>query len=267
MTSDFDTTLLLEAGAGTGKTTVLVRRILALLRTGRAPIDRIVAITFTEKAAGELKVRLRDDIEEALESASGEEKERLSRAAADLERAPVSTIHAFASSLLRERPFEAGLDPGFAVAAEVASDRTFDDAWDAWLEVRMAEGDAVLVRAMTCGLKLDALKAAARTVVKERDILGREEKAPAFGADSLLDRMRAAVATLQSLKRKCVDRDDDAYRSVLDLESGLAQAERLDPASRERFLREHARRLQPWTAGELEPEGSLQGDEGRSSRR
>ena len=57
----------------------------------------------------------------------------------------------------------------------------------------MAEGDPVLVRAMTCDLKLDALKAAARTMVKERDILGREEKAPPFGADCLLDRMRAAV--------------------------------------------------------------------------
>ena len=238
VTTDFETTLLLEAGAGTGKTTVLVKRILALLRAGRAPIDRIVAITFTDKAAGELKGRLRDDIERALESASGDERERLSRAAADLERAPVSTIHAFASSLLRERPFEAGLDPGFAVAAEVASDRTFDDAWDAWLEERMAEGDAVLVRAMTCGLKLDALKAAARTVVKERDILGREEKAPPFGVDSLLDRLRAAVATLQGLKGKCVNREDDAYRSVLDLESDLARAERLDPASREQFFRE-----------------------------
>ena len=102
----------------------------------------------------------------------------------------------------------------------------------------MAEGDAVLVRAMTCGLKLDALKAAARTVVKERDILGREETAPAFGADSLLDRVRAAVATLRGLKTKCVNRDDDAYRSVLDLESDLARAERLDPASREQFFRE-----------------------------
>ena len=238
VTTDFGTTLLLEAGAGTGKTTVLVRRILALLRAGRAPIDRIVAITFTDKAAGELKGRLRDDIEEALESASGEERERLSRAAADLERAPVSTIHAFASSLLRERPFEAGLDPGFAVAAEVASDRTFDDAWDAWLEERMAEGDAVLVRAMTCELKLEDLKAAARTVVKERDILGREQEAPPFGGDSLLDRMRAAVVTLRGLKPKCTNRDDGAYRSVLDLESDLAQAERLDPASRERFFRE-----------------------------
>jgi ATP-dependent helicase/nuclease subunit A len=164
VTKDFDTTFLLEAGAGTGKTTVLVHRILALLRAGRAPIDRIVAITFTDKAAGELKLRLRDDIEKAIEEATGEEKGRLQEAADDLERAPVSTIHSFALGLLRERPFEAGLDPGFSVAAEVASDRTFDDAWEAWLEDRMSEGNPVLVRAMTCGLKLDALKAAARTV-------------------------------------------------------------------------------------------------------
>ena len=75
--SDFDTTLLLEAGAGSGKTTVLVSRILAILRSGRAPIDRVVAITFTEKAAGELKARLRDEIERAHRDRDG----RRSRAA------------------------------------------------------------------------------------------------------------------------------------------------------------------------------------------
>jgi ATP-dependent helicase/nuclease subunit A len=255
VTTDFETTLLLEAGAGTGKTTVLVKRILALLRAGRAPIDRIVAITFTDKAAGELKGRLRDDIERALESASGEEKERLARAAADLERAPVSTIHAFASSLLRERPFEAGLDPGFAVAAEVASDRTFDDAWDAWLEERMAQGDGVLVRAMACDLKLDALKAAARTVVKERDILGREETSPPFAPDGLLGRMRAAVATLRPLKARCLDPEDDAFQAVLELEADLARAERLDPASREQLFRAlgvvaHKGRQESWKTKE-----------------
>ena len=60
--TEFETTFLLEAGAGPGKTTVLVKRILALVRSGRAPIDRIVAITFTDKAAGELKLRLREEI-------------------------------------------------------------------------------------------------------------------------------------------------------------------------------------------------------------
>src|SRR5678815_3880870 len=88
---DFDTTLLLEAGAGTGKTTVLVSRILALVRSGRATLDRIVATTFTEKAAGELKLRLREEIEKALGATKDDtERQRLRAATSDIERAPVS---------------------------------------------------------------------------------------------------------------------------------------------------------------------------------
>ena len=137
----------------------------------------------------------------------------------------------------------------------MASDRTFDDAWDAWLEERMGEGDGVLVRAMACDLKLDALEAAARTVVKERDILGREEKAPPFGVDSLLDRTRAAVATLRPLKARCLDREDDAFQAVLELEADLARAERLDPASREQLFRAlgvvaHKGRQESWKTKE-----------------
>ena len=104
--TDFATTLVLEAGAGTGKTTVLVDRLVNLVVSGTATLDRIVAITFTEAAAGELKMRLRDALERRLGSASTAEAALLSRALIDLERANVSTIHAFAAALLRERPFE-----------------------------------------------------------------------------------------------------------------------------------------------------------------
>ena len=55
---DFDTTLFVEAAAGTGKTTALVLRLVGLIRAGRARLDQIVALTFTEKAAGEMKLRL-----------------------------------------------------------------------------------------------------------------------------------------------------------------------------------------------------------------
>ncbi|MEP6918653.1 MAG: UvrD-helicase domain-containing protein, partial [Acidobacteriota bacterium] len=58
-----DDTLVVEAAAGTGKTTELVKRILRILATGRTTVDRIVAVTFTEKAAGELKLRLRGALE------------------------------------------------------------------------------------------------------------------------------------------------------------------------------------------------------------
>ena len=236
---DFDTTFLLEAGAGTGKTTVLVDRILAIVKTGRATLDRIVAITFTEKAAGELKLRLREGIEDALETATDETtQKRLRTAATDLERAPVSTIHAFAQALLKERPFEAGLDPGFQVAAEIAGERVMDDAWDGWFDARMAEADDTLLRALTLGLKIDDLKKAAVRMAHERDVLGLPVPRPPFAATSLRDRVREAVATLRPLKASCTKTDDDAYQQILRLEAFLARAERADGLALERLLRE-----------------------------
>ena len=170
--TDFATTLVLEAGAGTGKTTVLVDRLVNLVVSGTATLDRIVAITFTEAAAGELKMRLRDALERRLGSASTAEAALLSRALIDLERANVSTIHAFAAALLRERPFESGIDPSFSVVAEVAGERTFDDAWNAWVEETVTKGDEVLMRAVHLGLAIGDLQKAARSVVAERDVLG-----------------------------------------------------------------------------------------------
>ena len=68
--TEFDTTLFVEAAAGTGKTTALVGRIVALIRAGLGTLDRIVAVTFTEKAAGEMKLRLRTEIERARQDAA-----------------------------------------------------------------------------------------------------------------------------------------------------------------------------------------------------
>ena len=68
--SALDDTIIVEAAAGTGKTTELVRRIISIIETGRAEISRIVAVTFTEKAAGELKLRLREALEEARRKAA-----------------------------------------------------------------------------------------------------------------------------------------------------------------------------------------------------
>src|SRR5262245_65981640 len=69
---DLDDTLIVEAAAGTGKTTELVKRILRVLESGRAAMTEIVAVTFTEKAAGELKLRLREVLEAARKEAVDE---------------------------------------------------------------------------------------------------------------------------------------------------------------------------------------------------
>src|SRR4030095_8959803 len=82
-----DDTLIVEAAAGTGKTTELVRRIVRVIETGRADVTGIVAVTFTEKAAGELKLPLCEDLQEARGNSASEsaQRERLDRALGRLE--------------------------------------------------------------------------------------------------------------------------------------------------------------------------------------
>jgi superfamily I DNA/RNA helicase len=109
--SDYEATLFVEAAAGTGKTTVLVGRIVGLIRSGKGTLGRIVAVTFTEKAAGEMKLRLRLELEKARLHAVPLERNRLDKALEELELAHIGTIHAFCGDLLGERPVEAGIQP------------------------------------------------------------------------------------------------------------------------------------------------------------
>ena len=105
-----DENMVVEAGAGTGKTSCLVGRIVALIRSGRARMGGVAAITFTEAAAGELRTRIGESLERA--AADGglgqEERANCERAMVELDQAAIQTLHSFAGSLLRERPLEAG---------------------------------------------------------------------------------------------------------------------------------------------------------------
>ena len=113
--------LLLAAGAGSGKTTVLVERFVrAVLEDGLAP-GKVLAITFTDRAAGELRERVRRRLLEL-----GERE-----AARDTEAAFVGTFHAFCARLLRVHPLLAGLDPDFSVLDEGAARRLRESAFAA----------------------------------------------------------------------------------------------------------------------------------------
>jgi ATP-dependent helicase/nuclease subunit A len=138
--NDLDTTLIVEAAAGTGKTTALVNRIVAALAGAHAELGRLVAVTFTEKAAGELKLRLRTEIERARgdPTRNPRERARLSSALGQLEEARIGTIHSFCADLLRERPVEAGVDPMFEVAADDVAGELFESAFDRWFEHALA---------------------------------------------------------------------------------------------------------------------------------
>jgi ATP-dependent exoDNAse (exonuclease V) beta subunit len=141
-----DESLIVEASAGTGKTTALVGRIVEVLRHGKARIDEIAAVTFTNKAAGELKLRLREALDRArLES--GEGRAELEDALERLEEASIGTIHAFCAQLLRERPVEAKVDPSFAELSEPEANRLYQRSFRAWLERRLGASSPGLKRA------------------------------------------------------------------------------------------------------------------------
>jgi len=148
ITGALDETLVVEAAAGTGKTTELVSRIVRILASGRARVDNIVAVTFTEKAAGELKLRLREALDEARRGASGAEREALNEALRSLEEAHVSTIHGFCAELLRERPVEAGVDPLFKVLTEPQAARLFEHAFSGWIQGQLERPPEGIRRAL-----------------------------------------------------------------------------------------------------------------------
>jgi ATP-dependent helicase/nuclease subunit A len=151
---DLNTTLLVEAGAGSGKTTSLVGRLLALIESG-VQVDQIAAITFTNKAADEMKERFRLALEKAYRKSAGEPigRERLSEALRNLDLIFIGTIHSFCGSLLRERPIEAGLDPSFEEMDEESDKEFRASCWDDYMAE--LEGEARLRFEELLSLRVD----------------------------------------------------------------------------------------------------------------
>jgi ATP-dependent helicase/nuclease subunit A len=116
--------LLLAAGAGSGKTSVLVERFVRTVLEDGVEVGRILTITFTEKAAAEMRDRIRGRLREL----------GADEAARATEGAFISTIHGFCARLLRAHAVSAGLDPEFTVLDAPEAQRLADQAFDAALE-------------------------------------------------------------------------------------------------------------------------------------
>ena len=213
-----DTTLIVEAAAGTGKTTALVGRIVRIIAEGKADVGGIVAVTFTEKAAGELKLRLREKLDSARVAIGHDDhaRARLDRALTQLEEAHVGTIHAFCADLLRERPVEAGVDPLFEVLTEPASARLFDEAFGRWLQEILAappEGVRRALRRSAFGGEdgpVDRLRKAAWDLAQWRDFTGPWTR-NAFGRDREIDELVALLHEVAELTRNPTSRNDPLF--------------------------------------------------------
>jgi len=189
----FDRNLAVIAGAGTGKTSLLVERLLVMVGLDAARVDDVAAITFTIKAAGEMRQRVAAGLERLLELACGQREPLDERREADrayrhltgeagvaaetvraralaalaaLDRAVIETIHGFCARLLREHPVEAGVDPGFEVDQGEHFEAVLEDTWGIFLERELgAEAPRLeLWRRVLSGFSLAAVHDAARVL-------------------------------------------------------------------------------------------------------
>jgi ATP-dependent exoDNAse (exonuclease V) beta subunit len=140
-----DGSLLLSAGAGTGKTTVLVERLVAAVTDDGVGVEEILAITFTDKAAAQLAERVRTRLSERAEAEAARGAHEAARtvreAARAAESAWISTIHGFCARLLRTHALTAGLDPEFTVLDAVEAQRLGIDAFDRALAEFLGAGE------------------------------------------------------------------------------------------------------------------------------
>jgi ATP-dependent helicase/nuclease subunit A len=210
-----DSTILVEAGAGSGKTAVLTSRLLSLLRSGRGRIERIAAITFSEKAASEMRLRLRAELDTALAGPLTEDERTTLRAArVQLDRAQISTIHAFCAALLRERPVEARVDPNFTVLDSVETSVLQSELWRAWLILEMERSPAVLKQALQAKLSLTHLETLRDFLVAQRDCLDWLPAPLLVPLAEMQELLASALTQLNELKASCRNPNDRACKAI-----------------------------------------------------
>ncbi len=249
LVSDFQTTFLLEAGAGTGKTQLLLTRLLALLRTGRSPLSRVAVITFTEKAAAELRTRLRATVESTLQTSLPEaERVALQVVLSELDRAMVMTIHAFCAALLRERALEVGLDPAFTVLNQAEAGLLHDQVWQTWLTQELQPGNdsAHLIRqALRAGLSVTHLKTLCDFLVEQRDCLDWLPAAVDADIPTYCAEVSQAVTRLTALRDCCHDTTDSAFEQITTLTDIVPAASHQDNAEAWEHFLLHRLTVQP----------------------
>ena len=229
--SDFGTTFFVEAAAGTGKTTALVRRIVGLVSAGAATLDRIVAVTFTEKAAGETKLQLRGEIETARATATTAQRAALDLAIEHLELARIGTIHAFCGDLLHERPIEAGLDPLFEVMSEDEAQAFADEAFDRWFEAVLAdppEGIRRLLRRRSERVvPREQLRGAMNDLREHRDFPTAWRR-DGFARNDQIDAIVADLSTLGPLAAESSWPEDPLAKNLREVDRFIADVTRLE---------------------------------------
>jgi ATP-dependent helicase/nuclease subunit A len=221
---DTATTMFVNAGAGSGKTTALVGRVTSLVFDDGVRLSQIAAVTFTEKAGAELRDLLRGEFEK-IWRAKDTRVVVAQQALDDLDGAAIGTLHAFAQRVLTEHPIEAGLPPIIEVLDEVGSSVAFDERWSG-LQSALLDDDGIaepLLLAMALGMTLKHVRSLALVLGKDWDLIDERiltGAAPALRMSDfsdLLDQAREFVDTREhcsSAQDKLLPRFDELHTLV-----------------------------------------------------
>lgn len=226
--SGLDQTLFVEAGAGTGKTTQLVDRIVNLVLTNKVSLANVAAITFTEAAAAELQARIRVAFEtKAVHPETSEKiREACVQAIQDADLAAISTVHGFASRILSEFPVAAGLPPRVTILDEIGSKLAHERRWERFVDKLHNEptNEEMLIRLSVIGVPLSpnyfgqaSFKDVASSFNQNWDRL-ESLKPESFGtlAPINFDLFDQAVAALEGAPEHCSDPEDKLVRTLED---------------------------------------------------
>jgi len=216
-----DRHLSVTAGPGAGKTFVLVERYLEILRARKVSVENIVAITFTNRAANEMRQRVRDRIDGLLRTSSDKERQTWLRHKRTLDGAVITTIHGFCSRLLHEFPVEANIDPQFVLLDEHQS-------------IMMLE--AVVDEALA-----DAIHSGDETILQFTQGTGRAALASAVGELHRKYRDQGlSLDRIEQLTSEAHASEFEYFRTLKELDAQVAQllsANRLSPAAEEKRAR------------------------------
>ena len=279
----FDRNVVVVAGAGTGKTTLLVNRLIHLLMKEPQPlaIAEIVALTYTNKAATEMKVRLRqrlallartvmDPVDashgtvsvDELRACYGLTSEEIARRATDglrdLEKAQIGTVHSFAAHLLRLYPLEAGVDPAFREDDGLRFEESFRMAWDVWIDHELGREGAQhrLWRRLLDAITLEQLRGLAHTLCSDLidiDVLFRQVSTEPDAAlrnwiVGIRDRAQTLLDAHDRPKRRKIEQMLAAAVALITrlLTEGADAIDQLDPSIRQWLDKDPGQTLSDW---------------------
>ncbi len=218
LVNELDTTFVVDAGAGSGKTHTLTDRFLALIAERGVSVSRMAAITYTEKAAGELKIRLREKLEKRLEEEAGREgpaSGRIRKALDEMDTAPLGTLHSFCASLLRLRPSEAGVDPRFSVLDAVQEAVFERECWEEWVRKALQQEAPAVANFCRAGGTLSHLEDLKRFLLENHSLLKELPKSRVLpDGKAFLARWEGWLGEVQEATQPCRTDSDTFFKMM-----------------------------------------------------